>query len=446
MKALQLVLTILICTALLPTVGEAQQYMMNETTWTIDGSQHSDGPFLPTVVDFIGSSSSGSMGKGDLEDFILNEMTQKHIPGLSASLVKEGEVIWSGTFGYADMESFPPTPVEEETLFYLASISKTVTATALMQLWEQGLFELDDPINDYLPFTVAHPDYPDTDITFFMVLTHTASIARGHVPGITWGGDSPISLGYFLKEHFTPGGIYYALANFQPWEPGTQWAYTDVSIALAGYLVELLSGMELEPYCQENIFTPLKMDKTSFFLANLYPEDIAVPYQWYGGAFHALQHYGVVCYPSAQLRTSAPKLIKFLSTFMKNMYPYPPPHQGGNTTSSPSGNTGLMSPKGTSQKESVNGDLPTSRLLKSDTVQLMLTPQIPHIDPSQGIVWLTFTSPSGRIFWGHAGSYYGASTQMWYCPEEEMGFVVLSNGEANIEDICTEIFLYGLSL
>ncbi len=58
----------------------------------------------------------------------------------------------------------------------IASISKTITATAVMQLWEQGLFELDDDVNDYLPFNVRNPNHPDVPITFRMLLTHTSSI------------------------------------------------------------------------------------------------------------------------------------------------------------------------------------------------------------------------------------------------------------------------------
>ena len=142
MKTFQLVLTLLICTVLLPASTQAQQFMINETAWTINGPQHREEPLIPTAFDLTSFNTFGFTAKGDLEDFILNEMDQNHIPGLSAALVKEGEVVWSGAFGYADLESYPQKSVEESTLFYLASVTKTVTATALMQLWEDGLFGL----------------------------------------------------------------------------------------------------------------------------------------------------------------------------------------------------------------------------------------------------------------------------------------------------------------
>jgi CubicO group peptidase (beta-lactamase class C family) len=446
MKTLKPVITTLICTVFLFTSAQAQQSMTNATDPGSVGFGFLEASDLPDLSFSSTITSFGITTQGDLEDLILEKMAEKHIPGLSAVLLKDFKVAWSGHFGYADIDL--GKPVTEDTLFHIASISKTVTATALMQLWEQGLFELDDPINDYLPFTVAHPDYPNTDITFFMILTHTASFSGGLGPGITWGGDCPIPLGYFLEEHFTPGGIYYSLANFNSWEPGTQWAYTDVSIALAGYLVEVISGIELEPYCQEHIFTPLKMDNTSFFLANLDPSDIAVPYKWQGGTYQAYQHYGLVCYPSSQVRTSAHHLACFLSAFMKNAQVNKPPYNGGNPGSNFSGN--LMNHYNSSPSFfKYNNDPPfMPQLLESDTIEMILTPYFSYgTYKHQGLVWRYYnydwlTHP----IWGHSGSYKGTSTEMWYAPEKEVGVVVLTNGEAGIFDICAAIFSYGYEL
>jgi CubicO group peptidase (beta-lactamase class C family) len=188
------------------------------------------------------------------------------------------------------------------------------------------------------------------------------------------------------------------------------------------------------------------MDETSYFLANLDPDHIAMPYHWDGSQYLPYGHYGYSDYPSGQIRTSAPQLIKFLSIFMQNMYPDKPPCQGGDPCDSSMGYAGAILPvSGFFQSPSWSGNPKiTPRILESETVQLMLRPQIPIINPHIGIVWYTFTSPSERIFWGHDGGDQGVRTQMWYCPEEEIGFVVLSNGEADLYDICTEIFLYGL--
>ena len=109
-----------------------------------------------------------------LDSFIVAKMDQYHFPGLSACIVKDDQIIWKNVYGYANIEE--NRLVTDSTLFFLASVSKPVTGTAIMQLWEQGLFNLDDDINNYLPFQVRNPSHPNDPITFQMLLTHTSSI------------------------------------------------------------------------------------------------------------------------------------------------------------------------------------------------------------------------------------------------------------------------------
>ena len=134
----------------------------------------------------------------DIDSFIVATMEWLNIPGISACLVKDGEVLWSGAFGDAVIER--DIKVSDTTSFMLASISKTVTGVALMQLWEAGLFGLDDDINDYIPLDIVIPDYPDSPITFRTVLTHTASLKDNWevMDGTYVFGDSPIAITDFL--------------------------------------------------------------------------------------------------------------------------------------------------------------------------------------------------------------------------------------------------------
>ena len=91
--------------------------------------------------------------ESELIEFIEATMTTHLIPGLSVSVVKEDNIVWQKHFGYANIEQ--NISVNENTLFILSSISKTITGTALMQLFEQNLFELDDDINQYLPLMLV---------------------------------------------------------------------------------------------------------------------------------------------------------------------------------------------------------------------------------------------------------------------------------------------------
>ena len=133
------------------------------------------------------------------EKSIINEMENKHIPGLSACFVINDKIRWKNSYGYADIEKI--IKVKNETLFKIASVSKTITATALMQLYEQNYFDLYDPINDYLPYDVIHPDHPNIDITFHMLLTHSSGINDNWNYLFYFQGDSPIPFQTFLEEY-----------------------------------------------------------------------------------------------------------------------------------------------------------------------------------------------------------------------------------------------------
>ena len=124
----------------------------------------------------------------ELLQFIESTMQTHLIPGLSISIVKNGHIVWEKYFGYANIEE--NIIVDENTMFILSSISKTITATALMQLFEDGLFILDDDIDEYLPFNVNHPDYPNIPITFKMLLSHTSGIKDNWSVMPYYNGDS----------------------------------------------------------------------------------------------------------------------------------------------------------------------------------------------------------------------------------------------------------------
>src|ERR1700730_3807699 len=98
----------------------------------------------------------------------------------------------------------------ERTVQNLGSISKTVVATSVMQLWEKGKFQLDDDVNDRLPFVVRSPSHPETPITYRLLLTHRSGIADSLAYRSSYVcGDPTISLEDWLKGYFTPGGRYY---------------------------------------------------------------------------------------------------------------------------------------------------------------------------------------------------------------------------------------------
>jgi len=364
------------------------------------------GQRLLIVVDGYGASYGSYQLKiseyrpaADLASFITTTMGAYHIPGVSACCIRNGAVTWSGSYGNADISH--GVAATDSTLFMMASISKTFVGVALMQLWERGLFDLDDDINQYLPWAVHDPFYPGYPITFRMLMSHTSGIRDNWNvldPLVTWDGDSPIRLEDFLRNYLIPGGTYYNQAsNFGNHIPGRVCKYCNVGAALAGYLVERINpgALSLEDYCQQEIFGPLGMTNSSWFLANLDIEDVAVPYRWGGSSFIAYQQYGVPYYPASQLRTGSDQLARHLIAFMQH------------------------------------GVIGGTRILDPATVDTMTT--VESVDPdagaSNGLFWRT-TVWGGRTLWGHPGSFAGVENLMFYCPAENTGAIVLTNGES----------------
>ena len=331
-------------------------------------------------------------------------MTDYHVPGVSACAVKNGEIIWSGVYGYSNVSL--NKKVTDTTLFMIGSISKTITGTALMQLIEQGLIGLDENINDYLSFRVVNPWCQDKTITPRMLLSHVSGIRDNWniLNGLHYnGGDSPLAIGYFLKEYLSSGGVYYHVANYADFVPGTQFEYTNVGSTLVAYLIESITKLSFEEYCQQKIFRPLGMNSTSWFLSKLQDQDIASPHVYQGGALIPIPHYGSPVYPCGFLRTSSQQFACYLNAIM---------------------NGGLH-----------NG----TRLLDENTVQMITNLHYPSVSSGYGLFWEYY----GNQQWGHNGSGPGIASKMFFSCSEGIGIIVFSNIENTAAAlIAEEIFYY----
>ncbi len=145
----------------------------------------------------------------DLDGEIRALMRAARVPGLAACIVRRDGVAWAGGYGHANIaHGRRATP---DTIFMLASISKTVMAVAVMQAVQDGLLDLDADVNDVLPFRVRNPRHPHHPITLRMLLTHTSSI-RDDWPAIVpfyTHGDSAIPLGGYLRRYLDSNGDLY---------------------------------------------------------------------------------------------------------------------------------------------------------------------------------------------------------------------------------------------
>jgi CubicO group peptidase (beta-lactamase class C family) len=314
-------------------------------------------------------------------------MSEFHIPGVAACAIKEGVVDWMATYGYADLDH--DVLVTTDTLFMLGSVSKIVTGIAFMQLFERALIDLDDDINAYLPFEVHHPDYPETIITPRMLLSHVSGIHDNWDvlgPLQVSGNDSPISLSVFTRGYLLLHESYYQSSNYNDAEPGTRFDYTNVGSALIAYLVEVLSNTTFEEYCQQNIFTPLGMDETSWFLANLDIDSIAIPYRYVGSGFIAQGHYSSPVYPCGFMRTSVRQQAQLLTALMEG------------------------------------GTLGNTTILNTSTLQLMMTHHYPDLVSHYGFFFEHY-----GVLWGHNGLGPGVATRTFFYPEAHEGVIIMLN-------------------
>jgi CubicO group peptidase (beta-lactamase class C family) len=173
------------------------------------------------------------------------------LPGIVVGVVAGDHLVWAEGFGHADLEA--DRVMETDTRFRMASHSKLFTATAIMQLREEGKVRLDDPVTDYLPwFTFQGADPDDPPVTIEHLLTHSSGLPRE--AGSHWTDwDFP-----------TPDEVRALMPDRRaPFSPEVRWKYSNLAYTIAGMVVEEISGMSWADYLQRNIFDPLGMSASS---------------------------------------------------------------------------------------------------------------------------------------------------------------------------------------
>jgi CubicO group peptidase (beta-lactamase class C family) len=186
-----------------------------------------------------------------LDGFVPYALQRGDVAGAVVVIVKDGKVLFEKGYGYADIEKHIPVDAKG-TLFRPGSTSKLFTWTAVMQLVEQGKLDLDKDVNSYLDFTV--PPYDGKPVTLRNVMTHTAGFEEA-VKGLIPHDPAQLTgLGETLKR-WVPDRIY---------APGTTPAYSNYATAMAGYIVERVSGEPFDAYIANHIFAPLDMAHSTF--------------------------------------------------------------------------------------------------------------------------------------------------------------------------------------
>ena len=225
-----------------------------------------------------------------VHDTLQRFVASRQIAGCSARIIQHDEVLFEGSFGFADLEK--GKPVTERTIFPIASMSKVITVAGIMRLYEQGLFKMWDPVSEYLPGfrnpTVAVEGRDGSvelvkargEVTMRQLFTMTS--------GVPYPGDETAAARIRrdrqeeMKKAGKDGLSTLEFCNFVgtlplAFEPGEKWMY-GFSIDILGAVIEVLSGRTLGDYLKETIFAPLGMEDTGFFVPEEKQDRTAILY------------------------------------------------------------------------------------------------------------------------------------------------------------------------
>lgn len=174
-------------------------------------------------------------------------------PGVSAAIVHGQELIWSGAFGYADMEN--QVPATTETIYGICSISKLFTGIAAMQLRDQGKVQLDDPVEALLPwFNLTQNHETSPAITLETLLTHSGGLPRESDSPYWMGPDYLFPTRQEMREKLAEQATIYPASTY--------YQYSNLGISLVGEIVAEQSGQSFEEYVREHIIKPMGLDDT----------------------------------------------------------------------------------------------------------------------------------------------------------------------------------------
>lgn len=250
---------------------------------------------------------------GGLDGLIAAQMKRAAIPGLSAAVTRRGRTLYARGHGFADLAQ--SRPVTARTMFHIASVTKTVTATAVMQLVGRGRLALDEPVAPHVDFRLAHPRFAERAITFRQLLTHTSGISDARYYEIDFrrrGADAVQPLGDFLRQYLAPGGRHFSADACFGAAPGAAWDYSNVGYALLGYAAGRIAGADLRDLTQAEIFAPLGMTQTRWRLKDVPPALRATPYDDDDGRLTPVSPVAFPDWPAGMIRSSAADMARFV--------------------------------------------------------------------------------------------------------------------------------------
>jgi CubicO group peptidase (beta-lactamase class C family) len=325
-----------------------------------------------------------------LRVFAAEALREEKVAGMSIALVADGEVVWSDGFGYADRSA--GTPAGPDTVYGVGSISKLFTATAVMQLVERGMIDLDAPVSRYIEEFAINSRFGDTNrITVRTLLTHHSGIPGDKPKGFV--GETDVDFRDIVD---------YLSGQYTAYPPDYLFAYCNLGIDLVGVIVERVSGETFIDYVDRHILDPLRMERASFVplssRSDLEPSLVAKAHR--RGVRASFDEPPLRDIPAGSLNASASGLARFMLMVL-----------GG-------------------------GELDGRRIVEAATLAEMLSPQNGEVELDFGFeigIGYFLTNPrlehAGR-FAGHGGDTFAYHAALGMLPDYDLGVVVLTNTDS----------------
>jgi CubicO group peptidase (beta-lactamase class C family) len=324
-----------------------------------------------------------------VREVIRDQMAQNTVPSVALAVVQDGRIVWEEGFGWANLAR--KIPATAQTSYSLASISKPVTATALMILAERGEIDLDKPINDYLGGSKLVAQVGDVrDATVRRVASHTSGLPTYWQFYYEDRGPARPAMADVIARH---GRLLAA--------PGEAFVYSNLGYGVLEYAIEQRSGRSYSRFLREEIFEPLGMRHSAVNREPDLGDQVALRYAADGTPipFYDFDHRG-----ASAVFASAHDLALFALAHLKT-------------------------------------PLPTQqRILRDDSIDAMARPGEGVAAPYYGLGW-QFRPRYGLRTFGHTGDMGGVATRLALFPEQRLGIVVLSNSENKITRVIEQMIV-----
>jgi len=333
-----------------------------------------------------------------IADYIRDTMQRKHIPGIAVGVVKGDKVIYTGYFGWANIEQ--KKPVGEDTIFRIASISKTITTVGLMQQWEQKKFDLDDDVNKYFPEPMIIPPHPkEHPVTFRHLLTHTS----GGGEFLSFRQAFAKGFGALVEgEDYKPLAYYLRFKMRTKLDPGTTWAYSNYGFGFVGYALECISGAPFHEYQKKNVFDRLGMVDATYHHNAAVLKRLAQGYMYKDGAFVPDPHKAMGITPAGSVYMTLKDMSLYVIALLNG---------GANQY---------------------------GRVLKPETLELMFKTHYTLDDRQSGQGLAFFIH--GNNMWGYRGMGHGGAmpfgftSGMFFVHSEKLGVYLFCNLGADVAE------------